>query len=134
WRTPCATGTSWPCCSKLRETILRGPVRRAGAGRHPSRSLSVLALDAQQARQAVALLLRPAAREQVVQIAVAALFRSPDLAEVLDDLAHVGLDHVLLVMAAQEADDLPVLAVQFQTLVGGLGTDEILRPVGQIHQ
>ena len=57
----------------------------------------MFALGAQQARQPVPLLLRATPRKDGVQVAIAAQFRSPDHAKVLDDLAYIGLYPVLLV-------------------------------------
>src|SRR5512139_977247 len=56
---------------------------------------SVFALGAQQARQAVALLLRPAAGEHLVQVVVAAALGTPAFAEVADHHAHLRLHAVL---------------------------------------
>ena len=47
----------------------------------------MLAFCPQQARQPVALLLGAASGEQVMQIAVAAFLRSPERAEMLDDVS-----------------------------------------------
>src|SRR5512140_88843 len=60
---------------------------------------SMFALGAQQAGQAVALLLRAAHRKQVVQVMVVAAVRPPGLGEVPDHHAHLRLHPMLLVVA-----------------------------------
>jgi hypothetical protein len=52
----------------------------------------VLALGPQQAGEAVALLLRAAAREDLVELVVATAFGVPDTPEVLDHVSHRGLE------------------------------------------
>ena len=55
-------------------------------------------------------------REQVVQVVVVAALRPPDLREVADHHAHLGLHAVLVEVVAQEADQLPVLVGELQPL------------------
>ena len=81
----------------------------------------MFALGAQQPGQAVALLLRPAAREDLMQVVVVAAFRPPHLRKVPDHRAHLRLHAVFGIVPAQEADQLPVLVAQFQALGLRLG-------------
>src|ERR1019366_2871965 len=95
---------------------LRICVAAAGVSVNMRCSRSMFALGPQQAGHAVALFLWSAAGKEVVQVVVAAALRPPDLREVADHHAHLRLYAMLGVVLAQEADQLPVLVGQHQSL------------------
>ena len=67
---------------------------------------SVFAFGLQQACQTIPLFLRPARREQVVQMMVVSALRAPDLGEVPNHDPHLCLNAVLLEIVAQKRNDL----------------------------
>src|SRR3990172_1407122 len=94
----------------------------------------MLPLRTQQAREPVALLLRPAAWENFVEIMIAALLRAPLLAEMLNHHAHLRLHAVLVVKIAQKTNDLPVLVGERQLLLLGERAHEVLGPIIEVDQ
>src|SRR3990167_8486780 len=91
-----ATRSAMPC-APLRSAAARISPAAAGVTRKFMSILSMFALGAQQARQPVALFLRPADGKEVVQVMVAAAARIPGLGEVADHHAHLRLHAVLVV-------------------------------------
>src|SRR3989344_465068 len=96
--------------------------------------MSMFALGAQQPGQTVDLLLRPAAREDLMQIAIAALRRLQLLSEMPDHHAPLRLYAVLLEVSAQIADHLPVFVGEFETFLARERTGKILGPVIEIEK
>src|SRR3989344_8203153 len=95
--------------------------------------MSMFALGAQQPGQTVALLLRPAAWEDLMQIAIAALRRLPLLAEMPDHLTHLRLHAVPLEVSAQIADHLPVLVGEFEAFLARERMGKVLGPVAEVQ-